>query len=94
MTQHRIPHNLLLTGTTISHAVMIVGAITLYVMGKIDATVFAAIMAAFGGAASGVAGMLITTRQATPSTAPGGSDPAPGVSAAPVDQPGATVGQA
>lgn len=92
MTTHRIPHNLLLTGTTISHVVMVVGAIVLYCTGKIDATAFAAIMAAFGGAWSGVAGALITTRQATPSTAPGGTIPAPGVSAAPVDAPGATVG--
>jgi hypothetical protein len=94
MTTHRIPHNLLVVGTTISHAVMIGGAIALYLAGKIDATAFVAIMAAFGGAWSGVAGALISTRQATPSTAPGGTDPAPGVSAAPVDQAGATVGHA
>lgn len=86
MPTHRVPHNLLVVATTTSHLAMIGGAIALYVGGKIDSTAFAAIMAGFGAGWSGVAGALITTRQTQPSTAPGGTDPAPGVTAAPFTQ--------
>jgi len=83
MTTPRIPHNLSIALNVISHGAIFVGAIVLYLGGKIDSTAFAAIMAAGGALWSGVAGVLISTRQTQPSTAPGGSDPAPGATAAP-----------
>jgi hypothetical protein len=83
MPTHRIPHNILAFATASSHALMIGGAIALYLTGRISTTAFAAIMAAFGAGWSGVAGTLISTRSVTPSTAPGGSASAPGASVTP-----------
>lgn len=83
MTQFRIPHSLLVYATSISHVLMVAGAIALYAAGKIDATAFAAIMAAFGAGWSGVAGALITVRRSMPSASAGTGAPAPTSSAAP-----------
>lgn len=83
MLTKALPHNMLAVLTELSHALMIGGAVALYLLGKIDATTFAALMAGFGAFWSGVAGVLISTRQTAPSTAPGGGTPAPGAQAAP-----------
>ena len=81
MPNFKIPHNLAVWGAAFSHAVMVAGAVVLFLAGKIDTPTFAAIMAGFGGAYSGVGAVLITAKgsqavtpsQATttvPSTAP------------------------
>lgn len=83
MKQHLVPHNLLVYATSASHAAMIAGAIALYATGRIDSTAFAAILATFGAAWSGVAGALITVRRSRPSTVVDTGAPAPGATAAP-----------
>lgn len=83
MITKALPHNLLAALTELSHVAMVGGAIALFMLGKIDTATFTAIMAGFGGLWSGVAGVLISTRQSAPSTAPGGGTPAPGAQAAP-----------
>lgn len=84
MPTHKIPHNLLLIGTSVSHVVMIGGAILLYLAGKIDTAAFVAIMAAFGGAWSGVATALVTVKGSQAVTPSLDATPASGAGAAPV----------
>jgi hypothetical protein len=83
MPTHRLPHQLLVVMTTVSHFVMIGGAIALYLAGKLSAPAFVAIMAGFGGAWSGVAGVIVTTGRANAVTPPAGTTSAPVASATP-----------
>lgn len=89
-TPHKIPHNLLLIGTTASHAVMAAGAILLYWAGKIDATLLTAVLVGLGGIYSGVAGVVISAKGSQAVTPPQGGTPSPGAPAAPVSTSSAT----
>jgi hypothetical protein len=66
------------------------GAVVLYTTGKIDSTVFAAIMATFGAGWSGVAGTLIAAKRSQAVTPSAGATTAPSVLAAPVTHTSAT----
>lgn len=83
-TPHKIPHSLLVAVTPVTHGIMILGAILLYWAGKIDATTLIAVLVAFGGAYSGVAGALIAVKRSQAVTSPTGPASGPGVSATPV----------
>jgi hypothetical protein len=90
MPTYKIPHNLLVVATTVSHAVMVAGAIALYFAGKIDSTAFLAIMTGFGGAYSGAAGALIAVKGSKAVTSPAGGTTPPSATAAPASTSSAT----
>jgi hypothetical protein len=80
-TPHKIPHQFLIWATGATHAVMVAGAVALYLTGKIDAATFTAIMAGFGGAYATAAGLLVKAKgsEAVTPTSPAtlaASDPA------------------
>lgn len=84
MPTHKIPHSLLVVVTPVTHAIMILGAIALFWVGKIDAATLTAVLVAFGGAYSGVAGALIAVKRSQAVTSPTGPALGPGAPAAPV----------
>lgn len=87
MNLQRIPHTLAVHSAWISHAVLVGGAVYLYVSGKISEAAMVGIVTGVGGAWAGVIGALKLSGPGQPVTHPAGGQPAPGVTVTPAETP-------